>query len=35
MRVVLVELVEWLGQSLKDEAEPNTVVTWLLKSKAG
>jgi hypothetical protein len=35
VRVVLVELAERLGQSLKDEAELNTVVTRLLKSKAG
>ena len=35
VRVVLVELAERLGQSLKDEAELNTVVTRLLKGKAG
>jgi len=33
VRVVLVELAERLGQSLKDEAELNTVVTRLLRSK--
>jgi hypothetical protein len=33
VRVVLVELAERLGQSLKDEAELNTVVTRLLKAK--
>jgi len=33
VRVVLVDLAERLGQSLKDEAELNTVVTRLLKSK--
>jgi len=33
VRVVLVELAERLGQSLKDEAELNTVVTRFLRSK--
>jgi hypothetical protein len=35
VRVVLVELGDILDQSLKDEAELNTVVTRLLKGKAG